>query len=185
MRRLLTISLAWFIPLSAQETKPVGPSDEIIGPGKGETTRMAYGLYAGGMYAPKLIGGFGGGAGAALTIGSFWEPASIAMTSGAYAGGGNMGAMLEFSARQRLYRSRGKAFDTYGGFGFGVHMTPDFFAEGYDLSGIYAGVFLDLGAHREITEEVSLWFQSEYGIVNSRGTPNYLQVTGGIVIFGK
>lgn len=185
MRRLLPISLAWVIPLSAQGNQPVGPSDEIIGPGKGETIRMAFGGYAGGMYAPKLIDGFGGGGGGIMTIGSFWEPASIAIAAGAYAGKGNMGAMVNFSARQRFFRSKGRAFDTYGGFGFGVHMTPDFFAEDYDLSGIYAGVFLDMGAHREITEEVSLWLQAEYGIVNSKGTPNYLQFTAGILIFGR
>jgi len=185
MRRLLPIGLAWVIPLAAQGTQPVGPSDEIIGPGKGETIRMAFGGYAGGMYAPKLIDGFGGGGGGIMTIGSFWEPASIAIVAGAYAGGGNMGAMVNFSARQRFFQSRGRAFDTYGGFGFGVHMTPDFFAEDYDMSGIYAGIFLDMGAHREITEEVSFWFQTEYGIVNSKGTPNYLQVTAGILIFGR
>ncbi|MGB9590568.1 MAG: hypothetical protein ACP5QG_05935 [candidate division WOR-3 bacterium] len=185
MRSLLTISLAWVVPLLAQGTQPVGPSDEIIGPGKGETIRMAFGGYAGGMYAPRLIDGFGGGGGAAMTIGSFWEPASIAITAGAYAGAGNMGAMLDFSARQRFFRSRGRAFDAYGGFGFGVHMTPQFFSEGYDMSGIYAGVFLDMGAHREITEEVSLWLQAEYGIINSSGTPNYLQVTAGVMIFGR
>ncbi|MEO0181417.1 MAG: hypothetical protein ABIM74_08195 [candidate division WOR-3 bacterium] len=185
MKRFIPFVLIWVVPTLAQETKPVGPPDEIIGPGKGETTRMAYGLYGGGIYAPRLINGFGGGGGGLMTIGSFWEPASVAILAGAYAGGGNMGALMNFSARQRLIQSRGKAFDAYSGFGFGVHFTPEFFGESYNMSGISAGIFLDLGAHREITEEVSLWFQTEYGIINSRGTPNYLQLTAGILIFGR
>ncbi len=185
MRSLLTISLAWAVPLVAQGTQPVGPSDEIIGPGKGETIKFAFGGYAGGMYAPRLIDGFGGGGGGVMTNGSFWEPASVAIAAGAYVGAGNMGAMLNFSARQRFFQSRGKAFDTYGGFGFGVHFTPEFFAEDYDMSGIHAGIFLDAGAHREITESVTLWFQTEYGIINSTGTPNYLQFTAGILILGR
>jgi len=187
MKRLfavLGLLAAW--PLMAQDYKPIGPPDEILGPGKGETIRLGFGLNGGYLMSKKLVGGGAGGANGVMTIGSFWEPASVIISAGAYAGNGNMGAMLNFAARQHLYRSQGGAFFMYTGVGFGLHATPTFFAsDSYDMSGLAAAFFLQTGAERTVTEEVSLTLNVEYGITNAPGTPNYFQASAGFLIYGR
>ncbi len=185
-RIVLFLGLFSFLPLSAQDYKPKGPDMEIIGPGKGETIRLGYGLFGGYLMSNKLVGGGAGGGGGIFTIGSFWDPASVAISAGAYSGNGNMEAMLEFAARQHLYRSPGEAFFMYTGVGFALHATPEFFGEDeYNLSGMAAGIGLNAGMERTITEEVSVWAQAEYGITSAAGTPNYFKADMGFMIYGR
>lgn len=185
MKRLLALALL-SAPVWAQVREPAGPPTEIIGPGKGETYRYGFGAFGGYLMSQRLVGGGAGVGGGAMAVGVFYKPATVLIFADAYSGGGNMGAVLGARVRPNIYISKGGSFLADFTLGFGLHLTPTFFAsENYDPSGIAAELTVGLDAERSVTEEVSLWFAVNYGIVTATGTPNFVNATVGFMTYGR
>jgi len=185
MRKLFaTFALA--APLLAQVREPAGPPTEIIGPGKGETYRYGFGAFGGYLMSKGLVDGGAGLGGGAMAVGVFYQPATIIILADAYSGNGKMGAALGARVRPNLYTSKGESFFLNFAIGFGLHLTPTFFAsESYDPSGMSAELSIGLDAERKVTDEVSLWFAANYGFVTTSGAPNFISATVGFMSYGK